>query len=48
MTIYKALIIKLCSMQKGGVGGLTVEEIDQMIELAIEKGEELRKQVKKA
>jgi exosome complex component RRP42 len=40
--------IKLCSMQKGGSSGLTIEEVEQIIEMAIEKGEELRQLVKEA
>ncbi len=40
--------IKLCSMQKGGTQGLTLEEVEQIIEMAIAKGEELRKLVKGA
>ena len=34
---------ELCSLQKGGDTGLTPEEIDTMIELAIKKTKELRK-----
>ncbi len=37
--------VKLCSMQKGGTVGLTLEEVEQIIEMAISKGEELRKLV---
>ena len=37
---------QLCSLQKGGEGSLTVEEIDKMIDLAIKKGEEIRKLIK--
>ncbi len=35
--------IKLCSMQKGGSVGLTFDEVEKIIEMTIEKGEELRK-----
>ncbi|MBI2583868.1 MAG: exosome complex protein Rrp42 [Candidatus Aenigmarchaeota archaeon] len=38
--------IKLCSMQKGGSNGLAVGQVEQIIDLAIEKGKELRKIVK--
>ncbi|MBI5332698.1 MAG: exosome complex protein Rrp42 [Candidatus Aenigmarchaeota archaeon] len=38
---------KLCSMQKGGSVGLTVEEIEQMADMALEKGDELRKELEK-
>lgn len=34
--------IYLCSMQKGGSSGLTIEEIETIIGMAIEKGRELR------
>ncbi|MCD6092887.1 MAG: exosome complex protein Rrp42 [Candidatus Aenigmarchaeota archaeon] len=34
--------ILLCSMQKGGSGGFTLEEIDRAVDMAIEKGKELR------
>jgi len=37
--------IKLCSMQKGGSVGLTEQEVSQIIDMAIKKGEELRKMV---
>jgi exosome complex component RRP42 len=33
----------ICAMQKGGNKGLTVKNIDEMIELAIKKSKELRK-----
>ncbi len=33
---------RLCSLQKGGSGALTLEEIERMIDLAVEKGSELR------
>ena len=35
--------IQFCSMQKGGAAGLSVEEIEMILELAERKGEELRK-----
>ncbi|KAF0176726.1 MAG: exosome complex component RRP42 [Nitrospirae bacterium] len=47
-TIDKPEGIKLCSMQKGGSQGLTIEEVEQIIDMAIEKGEELRKLVKES
>jgi exosome complex component RRP42 len=34
---------KLCSMQKGGSYGFTIEEIEKLADLALEKGDELRK-----
>ncbi len=34
---------KLCSMQKGGSYGFSVEEIEKIVDLALEKGDELRK-----
>ena len=36
---------KLCSMQKGGSVGFSVEEIEMIIDLAVEKGDELRKKL---
>jgi exosome complex component RRP42 len=36
----------LCAMQKGGDYPLTAEDIDKMVEIAIEKGKELRKLIK--
>lgn len=33
----------LCALQKGGDFPLTIEDIDKMLEIGIEKGEELRK-----
>ena len=38
---------KLCSMQKGGSVGLTIEEIEQMVDMALDKGDELRKELEK-
>lgn len=38
----------ICSMQKGGAGGFTYEEVSEIIDLAEEKGKELREMVKKA
>jgi len=37
---------RICAMQKQGEGTLTLKEIDKILDLAIEKGEELRKLVK--
>jgi len=37
---------RLCSLQKGGDGALTIEEIEKMIDLAIKKGDEIRKLIK--
>lgn len=37
--------VNLCSMQKGGAGSLTMEELDRMISLAVEKGKELREKI---
>ena len=36
----------LCALQKGGEYSLTVEEIDKMVEIALEKSKELRKLIK--
>lgn len=36
---------KICALQKQGSGGLSIEEIEKMVDLAIEKSEELRKLV---
>jgi len=38
---------EVCSMQKGGNQGLTIEEIDTMVELVIKKAKELRSVFKK-
>ncbi|MBS3051105.1 MAG: exosome complex protein Rrp42 [Candidatus Aenigmarchaeota archaeon] len=38
--------VKLCSMQKGGSMGLTLDEIDTIVKLAEQKGAELRKHIK--
>ncbi len=37
---------RLCSLQKGGDETLTIEEIDSMLDLALQKGEEIRKLIK--
>ena len=37
---------RVCSMQKGGEEGLTIEEVDKMVELAIKKAKELRNALK--
>lgn len=37
---------RICAMQKGGESFLTSEEIDKMVEIAIDKGKELRKLIK--
>ncbi|MGV8172437.1 MAG: exosome complex protein Rrp42 [Candidatus Woesearchaeota archaeon] len=37
---------RLCSIQKGGSGTLSVEDIEKMIDLAIRKGQEIRKLIK--
>ena len=47
-TIDKNRELKLCSMQKGGDRGLRIEEVDKIIDLAVEKGEELREKVREA
>jgi len=41
-TIDKDGKIMLCSMQKGGPIGITQNELDKIIDLAVEKGKELR------
>ena len=46
-TIDKDHKIQMCSMQKGGTVGLTVDEIDKISEMAEEKGEEIREKIKK-
>lgn len=38
--------VKLCSMQKGGSTGLTLDELEKMIHMAEQKGAELRKLLK--
>ena len=38
--------VHLCSMQKGGSTGLTLDEIESIIKLAEQKGAELRKHLK--
>lgn len=38
--------VLLCSMQKGGADGFTLDELEKMIHLAEEKGQELRKLLK--
>ncbi|MBI4018824.1 MAG: exosome complex protein Rrp42 [Candidatus Aenigmarchaeota archaeon] len=40
--------IKLCSMQKNGVAGLSIDEVERMISVAEEKGEEVRQLVRDA
>lgn len=45
-TIEKDKKIQLCSMQKGGTASFSLEEIEQIIEMAEKKGTELRKLVK--
>lgn len=37
---------KLCALQKGGDAPLTIDEVDQMVALALEKAQELRKKLK--
>ena len=41
-TLNSGSDIKLCSMQKGGERGLTFEEVEKMIDIAVERGKELR------
>ncbi|MGV8141980.1 MAG: exosome complex protein Rrp42 [Candidatus Woesearchaeota archaeon] len=36
----------LCSLQKGGAGTLSIEDVEKMIDLALAKGEEIRKLIK--
>jgi exosome complex component RRP42 len=38
----------VCAMQKGGMGVLTDQEIRQAVKVAIEKGREIREQIKGA
>ena len=47
-TVDKAGELKLCSMQKGGDRGLTLPEVEKMIDLAVEKGDEIRQKIKEA
>ncbi|HYD03974.1 MAG TPA: exosome complex protein Rrp42 [Alphaproteobacteria bacterium] len=37
---------RLCSLQKGGDGTLSIEDVDKMIDIAIQKGREIRKLIK--
>ncbi|HLD48775.1 MAG TPA: exosome complex protein Rrp42 [archaeon] len=37
----------LCAMQKGGTGGFSLEEIEQIFDMAIKKGDVLRKKAEK-
>jgi exosome complex component RRP42 len=37
---------RLCSIQKGGVGTLSIEDIEKMVELAVHKSREIRKLIK--
>ena len=37
---------ELCSLQKGGDAPLTIEEIDKMVDIAVEKGKFLRQYLK--
>lgn len=39
---------KVCSLQKGGDQSLTIDEIDQMVAISLEKGKEIRKLLKSA
>ena len=43
MTVATTKDGKLCALQKGADNPLTIEEIDKMVEIAIEKANELRK-----
>jgi exosome complex component RRP42 len=45
-TINEGNEVQLCSMQKGGKVGLSVEEIDQIIAIAEKKSQEIRKMIK--
>jgi exosome complex component RRP42 len=36
----------LCAIQKGGVGTLSIEDVDKMVDLAMKKAEEIRKLIK--
>ena len=38
--------IFLCSMQKGCQGGITIKDLENAIELSIEKGDEIRRLIK--
>jgi len=37
---------RLCSIQKGGAGTLSIEDIEKMVELAVHKSREIRKLIK--
>jgi exosome complex component RRP42 len=37
---------RLCSLQKGGSGTLSVDDVEKMVDLAIHKGREIRKLIK--
>ncbi|MBW2999200.1 exosome complex protein Rrp42 [Candidatus Woesearchaeota archaeon] len=43
LTVTTMVDGSLCALQKGGEEALSIEEIDKMIELGIQKGNELRK-----
>ncbi len=45
-TVDKDGSVMLASMQKGGTSGLTLEEIDTIVGMALEKGEQLRNLVR--
>ncbi len=40
--------IYLCSMQKGGSVGFTLEEVETIMDMAIQRGEELRRRVRES
>jgi exosome complex component RRP42 len=43
LTITSEVDGSLCSLQKGGASPLTIDEIDEMVGIAVEKAKELRK-----
>lgn len=46
LTITTTADGKLCALQKGGKGEITIDEVDRMVEIAIKKSEEIRKKLK--
>ncbi len=47
MTVTSVDSGKICSLQKGGEGTLTVDDVSTMFDLAVTKGKELRKMLEK-
>lgn len=47
LTVSSVKSGNICALQKGGVSGLKMEEIENALELSVEKGKELRKIIEK-